>query len=402
MAALESVQSPKVSYKQFGANIDRTSGTLFEQNGLQWIRVGWDDVARARDSVLGPNISDWSFSLPSGKLLKFLRHPNYSDKTSTISAKDVALVVGNETPKGVLETITLQKYLENYGRYTPGVPDDVNLSSGPNELVTIRYIAVIVPENEDGFQEVVPTCYNYQTRDNKDPKNIISCSFHLGTGSSTDESGKKKVFLVKTKEDGSHENTWFRITNENRETDDQKKAEASVLGTRSTGVGRNRVQCIQIPRKQDKKSSYSSYSEYMGGTTRGGGSYRGMSVGNVSYGSSAGAHRIPKEMTYKRDESQHVTVTFAYYYTSREGILSPEDTTQIIDTLNRSYDDSKAKWTGSLVTGKKDSGSAEEPPIQLGNLSTQTLSEISQKVTQFPKNQKKLAEFPDDEVTNNN
>ena len=87
------------------------------------------------------------------------------------------MVVGNETKEGNLQTITLEQYLKNYGRYTPGVPDEVDLSNGLNELISIRFIAVIVPENRDGSQEVVPVAYNYQTTDKKDPKNIIAACF---------------------------------------------------------------------------------------------------------------------------------------------------------------------------------------------------------------------------------
>ena len=72
----------------------------------------------------------------------------------------------------------------------------------------------------------------------------------MGVGSRTDGTNCQPVYLLKTNPDGSQENAWFRLTNENAETEEQKKATSSVLGTRSTGIGRNRVQCFQIPRKQ--------------------------------------------------------------------------------------------------------------------------------------------------------
>ena len=237
--------------------------------------------------------------------------------------------------------ITFQNYLENYGKYTPGVPDDVDLSKGKDEMVTVRFIAVICPEDENGSCELVPTAYNYQTTDNKDPKNFIGSSFHLGVGSRTDTEQSENVYLVKTKSNGSHVNTWFRLTNEDKETEEQKEAVGGVLGTRSTGIGRNRVQCFQIPRKQKikQRNILSVYSLANSGKQvqyRGGGKLksRGIKKANVSYGSDAGRYQNEKLIDYKRDKDQNVTITFAYYYSvSQDREITDKEVNDIMDTL---------------------------------------------------------------------
>ena len=113
---------------------------------------------------------------------------------------------------------------------------------------------MIIPEDNDGSQEIVPTAYNYQTTNINDPKNIISASFHMGVGTRLDGPGCEKVYIVKPHADGSRENAWFKITNSDRETRTQQKHTDTILGTRSSGTGRNRVKCFQIPRIQDKNT----------------------------------------------------------------------------------------------------------------------------------------------------
>ena len=397
----------------------RKSGSLFSKHNLELVDVGWDDVSRAFNSSIGSNISDWSFLLKDNLTLPFIRNPNFTDKTLTILAKDVSLIVGNERPQGKLKAITFQNYLENYGKYTPGVPDNVNLSAGSDELVTIRYIAVVVPENESGSQEVVPTAYNYQTYSDDNPKNILGASFHMGVGTTTDSSRTKNVYLVKTnvpdkteiKESNDsndslsqyldyQENTWFKITNSKHESEDQKKAVSTVLGTRSSSnPARNRVQCFQIPRKQSKTKKMRSkglVSKGIGSHTNESLVYRSLNIGNVSHGSSAGKHTKIK-MNYKRDKTQNVTITFAYYFTTKDGKLNDDDVSHISSTLEKCYEDIKAKWIGSLVTGEASQTSQfvkTEAPIKLPSLTTDNIMQFNDKVTHFPKKKSDVQEFP--------
>ena len=82
-----------------------TSKAPFLKRGLHWMRVGWDDCSRAKNSSVGPNISDWSFQLKDGTTLPFLRGPNFADKTASMRAKDLAVVVGNEYRQLRMEVI---------------------------------------------------------------------------------------------------------------------------------------------------------------------------------------------------------------------------------------------------------------------------------------------------------
>ena len=363
----------------------------------RYVNVGWDDCMRARNSSIGPNIADWSFKLKkSGKILPFIRGPNYEDKTLTIRAKNLAIIVANKRNNEELETISFQNYLNNYGKYTPGIPDEVNLSSSQDEMVTVRFIVVICPEDIHGTCELVPTAYNYQTTDKNDPKNFIGASFHMGVGSRTDGTKTENVYLVKKNNTrGTYHNTWFRLTNENKETKEQKTSVASFLGTQSTGVGRNRVQCFQIPRKQKNKVQMRGSSSnsivrpclYRGGD---------VSKANVSHGSNAGEYKTVNGISYERDKSQNVTVTLAYYYSVRNpSQMNERDINHILDTLDKSYKDAKAQWIGSLVTGDGvDNFKEKKPIVELPVISEEDYLTYNQKVTQFPKDMKSFMTFP--------
>lgn len=512
------------------------------ERGFEWKNVGWDDCSRAAGSCLGSNISDWSFKLADGRVLPFIRRDNFKDETMTIRARDIAIVV--VTPEGHSKAVTFAHYLKNFGRYTPGMPDCVDMSADgdDNEWVTVRNIAVVVPENREGYQEVVPTAYNYGTMDEDDPQNVIGASFHLGVGVRTDGVGHQDVYLVKAKgqaevqpkvqpkvpeesswsvsgaltgmastmfsamapsmdevsppgspapvkrlegfpsclppsleekilnhdtwdfdhftaflrklnrmrmsvmirdlgltpvetasmmehlfeteisayldADGAlsalaqkwcetkhrvtydssvqkggdrstHENTWFRITNQDRESEEQKAAVGSVLGTRSTGCGRNRVQCFQIPREQKPRRPV-----YRGLSAKCVPKGLGIGVGNVSHGRSAGTHET-KKISYKRNPDEMITMTFAHYYTTKDGALSQEDVTAICDTLDADYGDKKAAWVGSLVTGEAAEGSGSgSPPIQLPALKAEDVAAYEAKVKVFPRVVRDVTEFP--------
>jgi hypothetical protein len=367
------------------------------------------------------------------------------------------------------------------------------MSARSDELVTIRNIAIIVPEDDSGMQEMIPTCYSYGTTDNKDPQNVLGASFHMGVGVGLDEVGQKKVYLVKSNGDltsqdstthdfpteitadlrskridggndsfsefirnistyytvseqcedmgivspsdiltlanmihGSsftgdkltdeyikweqsnptvtydsssgktYENTWFRITNESMETDEQKEAVGTVLGTRSTGVGRNRVQCFQIPRIQKppepKMRSYSYEAD-----ERRVSADRGCSVGNVSYGSGAGKYSLDSDIKWKRNKGQAITITYAYYFTTKDGNMTDKDIDHIAEVLEAGYRDLKAEWVGSLVTGEKDTSipsKSEKSPIVLPTMTPEDYLKINQKVTMFPKKMADVTIFP--------
>ena len=124
-----------------------------------------------------------------------------------------------------------------------------------------------------------------------------------------------------------------------------------------------------------------------------------LNVGNVSYGTRAGTYSAKFPEKLERDKSQNVTVTFAEYFTTKDGNLTEDEVYQIIQKLESNYHDAKGKWLGSLVTGKQDtslvSNSGSEPPIKLKELTKKDKEDFNYKITHFPKELKDVQAFPD-------
>ena len=497
--------------------IATTTSAQFAKHNLQWVDVSWDDNTRSANSALGPKISDWTLELPNKTRLKFLRRPNFTDETLSIHAKNLSITV--ETSEGYLKAITYDKYLKYFGKYTPGVPDHLDMSNGENEIVTVRFVGIPVPVDHTGTQEVVPTAYSYQTLSKSDPSSIIGASFHLGTGSALDGPGTEKVWLVKptpsssdevsvreahvdsddwptclsphikeacinwdpdskcftdflklvymftssqdfsdlgessgygiesvtdsdivelakiiydlpesdkwldeeckfssayneweetldgrnikydssTKRDNTYEDTWFRITDSEHETEEQKRAVGSVLGTRSTGKGRNRVMCFQIPRKQSFMSNLRSFNQSKCYSDNAEVCYRSLGTGNVSFGTSVGKHTFDPNISLVRDKEHPITVTFGIWRTVKDATMSPEDVDLFATEINQCYHDTKALWVGSLVTGEKNTAvksSSNEAPIVFPKASFADVEAYNTKVTMFPKYECDVNDFP--------
>ena len=310
----------RIAFQKVISNIKRT-GRAFLQHGYSFHDVSWEDCDRDRKSALGSNISDWTLETPHGKC-PVLRHRNFTDRTLTMRAKDVAIVVN-----GGKKVAHFQHFLEHFGSFAgAGMPPEVDLSLSADDEVTVRFVAVIVPEGDDGCCEVVPTCYNYQTNDSRDPKNFIGISFHEGVGVRTDGAEKERVYLVKHDETtGRSENTWLKIARPDSTAPDGSGGGA-VLGTRSTGVGKNRVMCFQVPRQQD--SGEGQHEDAVSIVPKGGGGPR-LVPAIVKHGTSAGKHTISKLRTYRREPGSIPTRTFAHYFTTQDGIRATRSLSRI-------------------------------------------------------------------------
>jgi len=338
--SVKSSSKDRERFRTVVSNYKRISNHLRE---YAFYNVSWEDCDRSAHSMVGNNISDWTLETAHG-ICPMIRHHNFTDRTLTMYARDVAIVVN-----GGQKVVHFQHFLENFGSYAgagAGIPSDVNLSLSPNDVVTVRFVAVIVPEGADGCCEVVPTCYNYQTCDNRDPKNFIGVAFHKGVGIRVDGTHRERVYSVRQDEQtGQTEDTWLKIGRADS-TESSGSNDGSVLGTRSTGVGKNRVMCFQIPRQQDM------IDDDIRIISRG--RQSNMVEAVVEHGTSVGEHSVQRLRTYKREPGSVPTLTFTHYFTTRDGNITTSVADTIISTLENDYADHKRLWVGSLVTGKSD------------------------------------------------
>ena len=88
------------------SDIEKINTSYLNKRGYSFERVGWDDCCRGKFSTIGSNISDWTFKTKNKEVLPFIRSSNYEDKTLTIKAKDVNIVINSENVTDVLEFIS--------------------------------------------------------------------------------------------------------------------------------------------------------------------------------------------------------------------------------------------------------------------------------------------------------
>ncbi|KAG2188314.1 hypothetical protein INT44_001067 [Umbelopsis vinacea] len=95
---------------------DNASRLLAQARGLDIVEVAWEDTARTKYSVYGPNISDLTLLVADVRMPLF-RHPNFADYSWDVPMDKIPLVVGNENGT-TLKSVSLANYLNDISKYT--------------------------------------------------------------------------------------------------------------------------------------------------------------------------------------------------------------------------------------------------------------------------------------------
>jgi len=257
--------------------------------------VSWDDAARGTVggslSCWGSNITDTYLNAKDGRRLFTVRSDNWNEKLGYMSSKDVALVTGNQnlTDNKSLEPITLQNFLKNiskYGKYA-GIESSTDLDHiDLDKKISIRFQTTFLPvdEGEKTNLEFCTEAYNYNTKSDTDPRNLVLLCTTQGLALQQDGSGSKKLFHHSVDNNGIISRHWLeaeksrhKVGGSQVETVEEKKdaiargkATSSVIGIKAMGTRFNVLMTIQIPLEQKKvEPRYPSF----GGVLTGGGDY---------------------------------------------------------------------------------------------------------------------------------
>lgn len=241
--------------------------------------VSWDDCNRTTIgdalSCVGPNITDTTLSEKNDRPLYTVRTNNWNEKLGKIRAEDVLLLVGNQEPGGKeLENITLKEFLGKigkYGQYAGLSPADLSLlSESLDKECSIRFQTVFLPlkdSNKGSVVEFATQAYNYQTRSNADPRNLILLATSQGIALQQDGVGSQKLFHHAVSADKKIHRHWLeaeqsehKVGGEQKESKEEKedalrrgKAIARPIGVPALGDRFNVLLTIQIPLEQQKK-----------------------------------------------------------------------------------------------------------------------------------------------------
>jgi len=237
--------------------------------------VSWDDVSRGTVggslSCWGSNITDTYLKSKSGEQLFTVRSDNWNEKLGVITSSDIALVQGNQSNSGKLSPITLKTFLKNskqYGGYTGLSTEDLS-DDVLDQRCSIRFQTTFLPvtsSNNRGTIEFSTEAYNYNTRSDADPRNLVLLCTTQGIALQQDGRGTKKLFHHAVDQNKTVHRYWLEAertrhkvggaqVEEKEEKQDaikRGKATASVIGTKAMGTRFNVLMTIQIPLKQEK------------------------------------------------------------------------------------------------------------------------------------------------------
>lgn len=248
--------------------------------------VSWDDVQRGTVggglSCWGGNITDTRLWEKSGQQLYTVRTQNWNEKLGSVSASEIALMAGGVQPGEPPRPVTLSTFLGTIGQHAgyAGMESVTDLSHAEMDAkVSIRFQTTFlpVPDERFGALEFAPEMYNYQTRSDADPKNLLLLCTTQGSAVQQDGAGAKKLFhhaVDPTGEPGQVCRYWFeaertahKVGGAQKESAEEKqealargKATSAVIGTKAMGTRFNVLMTIQVPLEQQKQASMRSSS----------------------------------------------------------------------------------------------------------------------------------------------
>merc|ERR1711879_756475 len=393
----------------------RNRGGKYKQYSCK--TVSWDDVQRGTVggglSCWGSNITDTYLKAKDGTQLFTVRPCNWNEKLGAISTDDVALVQGNQNRGNKqLSPITLATFLKNakkYGSYAGLKSDDLSKTE-LDKKCSIRFQTTFLPvdDKRHANMQFATEAYNYNTRSDDDPRNMILLCTTQGLALQQDGEGTKRVLHHNVEENGVIKRYWLeaersehKVGGQQKESTAEKedalkrgKATSSVIGIKAMGTRFNVLMTVQIPLAQKPTPARSAC--YNFGPSFGGGSISEMYCDSFSAPvmcmsapmgapmpkmmmkstgvkecrsrskravGSSNASRVSRGDYYdtwsglnqtepKRNDGEHITVTVVFYNTVAGGVPCKEDVMAAIDDMENLYQSCQA--SGRLADEKFD------------------------------------------------
>merc|ERR1719230_1016860 len=165
--------------------------------------VSWDDVTRGEVggslSCWGANITDTRLYEKSGRSLYTVRSDNFNEKLGCVSSDELALITGNQSPGGgALTPVTLSDFLKKAGEQGSyaGLDPKTDLSAPSDDRVSIRFMTTFLPVADESLAslEFAPEMYQYQTRSENDPANLLLLATTQGVAVQANGAGATKLY----------------------------------------------------------------------------------------------------------------------------------------------------------------------------------------------------------------
>ncbi|CAB9501776.1 snf7-domain-containing protein [Seminavis robusta] len=232
--------------------------------------VSWDDVQRGTTgnslSCWGSNITDTRLWAKDGRLMFTVRSDNWNERLGKVSADEVAVVAGSDE---TLRPLTLKEVLRDLATFgfSPDLPEKGLYDKALDQKISIRFQTTFLPvdDHPTASIEFAPEAYNYNTRSDAQPRNLILLCTTQGLAIQQDGAGAKKLFHHSKLPNGRIGRYWLEaersrhiVGGAQKETQEERidalkrgKATASVIGVRGMKTRFNALMTIQVPLLQE-------------------------------------------------------------------------------------------------------------------------------------------------------
>jgi len=367
----------KAVHEVSSMNANQDIKKMVKEYGLDILNVTWEDTGRAKDSALGPNISDMTIQAhiidDKGDVepvaMPVVRYPNFNDKTADLSPSKFNLLVGNEKNEK-LRKVTLSEYLDNFRSY---LSDSSSWDGAATSLLAARDSHVLVsaqmallPVPKGGTASFNPVLFNYQSYD-ENPAVLAIVATREGT-SATIIDNKRDAFKR-----GLGQRLFHNVNGEKASFTAKRLAKlpqvaAAVASAEANNQsGANMVLLIQVPLKY-KARPFRPWGgcQMICATMR---NLETMDDALIGHGPVEGPFVEIDNLKIVRDDSFPIRVTVQFYKATASAKMTSADVKSFRTQIDKVY--ANADFVGSLVTEGKTTRPTEHNvsfsyPIWLG------------------------------------
>ncbi|NVB84053.1 MAG: hypothetical protein HOV81_37100 [Kofleriaceae bacterium] len=380
------VQKPDRSYERIVSRVANmvnderaysTAGAL----GLNLINVLWEDTGRWEGSSVGPNISDVTIEVSGsgegyrkGKtartyLMPVMRHDNFTDKTADIKIEKILVPVGNQTPNGKLELVTLKELLENPEQYMSvhdkGKIKGATLLAKRDTHVLVSAQHAFLPVPKEGKATFWPVIFNYQST-KKNPAVLTILVTRQGTSMTIIDNVRDTV----TGDGSWGQRLYFNQGGQKAPLIAERLTDVKASGVtangesaQSLGADANVLMLIQVPLKYraprydaPMKMASANYDKAPAAAPSASGGSGASSTRRdradidtavLGHGPTEGPYTELDGLTVTRDTRFPVRVTLQFYQATANGIVDRANMKAMAQQIKKVY--GKGDYVGSLV-----------------------------------------------------
>lgn len=366
---------------------------LAAKHGLEVLDLTWEDTGRAKDSAVGPNISDMTIQVQTMDprteeftltCMPVIRFPNFEDVTGDVATGEFFLLTGNEKGRA-LARVSLKDYLADFRTY---LHDPASwsgsarslLAPGRDSHVLVSAQACFLPVPKDGIAEFNPVLFNYQSYEG-DPAVLAVLVTREGTSATVIDNARDQFAAG----EASGQRLFFNKDGDRAGLTAERKSDFERKRSSWIGTGRtpppleavkdealNMVLLIQVPLKQ-KSPRPMSFDFFDDGAVMSlGGGMDEMAMEDMSadveeavigHGEIEGPFTEIAGLEIERDPQFPVRVTVQFYLATSNGVVTAKHMDDIAAQIRRVYD--QADWVGSLVVGGETGRPTEPDPAAI-------------------------------------